>query len=419
MTYKFLTLCFILCSLHSCKNAEVKKDVEQRQQLNETAVEELKSKLDSIHQLGYFQGTAVAIVNENGVVFKQGYGYSDLKSQTSYTEHTIQNIASISKVVLGLTLMKAIEEGHISLEDDVNTYLDFKVRNPQFPDTPILVKHLTAHTSSIIDGDFYDYAYINIEPGATNNTEIDQDKLSNFKSVSEKLSLQGFLKKGLSITDASNPAYIYGKYAPGASYDYSNIGAALTAYIIQKAVGEDFKTYSKKGVIAPLSMQNTSWNVTDLDASKRSKLYSTMKLRYPEYDLVTFADGGLYTSVDDLGILLSELIKAHQGNGTLLNKKSYEVFFKKQLEESQFKSEKSIRDFKRGYNQGIFIAYERSSIGHSGGDPGVGTLMYFDPITHIGKITFKNTDFTSKEAFDSFVATDSILHAFGPKILNK
>ena len=379
----------------------------------------LDNKLDSIHKLGHFHGIGIAMVNEKGPIFQSGYGYSDRKIRSDYTEHTIQPIASISKVVLGLTLAKAIEDGHLSLEDDINKFLYFEVRNPLFPQQPILVKHLTSHTSSIIDGDYYDLSYINLETDSASNPKIDQEESVNFQKAIDASSLGDYLKNGLTTTDSTSSSYIYSSYEPGTSYSYSNIGAGLTAYIVEKAVGEDFKTYSKKHILDPLGLDNTSWNLADLDTRKVSTLYSTLELRYPNYRLVTFADGGLYTTPNDLGVILTELIRGYNGNGTLLSTASYVQFYKKQLELGQMKTDKSIVGFKDGFNKGIFITYERNSIGHSGGDPGVSTLMYFNPKTSIGQITFLNTDFNSQEAYDSFIATDSILKEYGTRILKK
>ncbi len=417
MNYKILLIAILCCTIFSCKNATTTATDEN---IIVKAVEvELDKKLDSIHNLGYTHGLGVAIVNEKGPVFQQGYGYLDRKIRADYTEHTIQNIASISKVVLGLTLAKAIEDGHLSLDDDINNYLDFKVRNPQHPEVPVLVRHLSTHTSSILDDGYYDLSYINLEENAADNPKIDQEELAYFQSKKDALSLEDYLKNGLTTTDTSSTSYIFHEFEPGTAYSYSNIGAGLTAYIIEKAVGEDFKSYSKKNVIDPLGLKNTSWNVSDLDSRRRSTLYSTLELRYPLYELVTFADGGLYTTPNDLGVILTELIKGYNGNGTLLKPATYVQFYKKQLNESMMKTKKSLADFQKGFNKGIFIAYERDGIGHSGGDPGVSTLMFFNPKTNIGQIVFLNTDFNSQEAYDSFMATDSILKKYGPELLKK
>lgn len=417
MNHKLLLIVIAFFSLYSCKNVETTSADEN---IIVKAVEvELDKKLDSIHKLEHFHGIGVALVNEKGPIFQEGYGYLDRKIRADYTENTIQNIASISKVVLGLTLAKAVEDGHLSLEDDINKYLDFKIRNPFFPEQPILVKHLSSHTSSIADGDYYDLAYINLENNATDNPKIDQEVLSNFQSIEKRTSLKTYLKNGLEISETNTAENIFLEHAPGTTYSYSNIGAGLTAYIIEKAVAEDFKTYSKKHILDPLGLKNTSWNVSDLDSHKRSTLYSNLELRYPLYELITYADGGLYTTPNDLGVILTELIKGYNGNGTLLKNATYVTFFKKQLDKSMFKTEKSLADYNNGFNKGIFITYERDGIGHSGGDPGVSTLMYFDPKTNVGRITFLNTDFNSQEAYDSFIATDSILKNYGNKILKK
>ncbi|MGJ8685666.1 MAG: serine hydrolase domain-containing protein [Nonlabens sp.] len=417
MNSKLFLILLTFCSLYSCKNTDFNTIDEN---IIVKAVEvELDKKLDSIHKLEHFHGIGVAVVNEKGPIFQEGYGYLDRKIRADYTEHTIQNIASISKVILGLTLAKAIEDGHLTLDDDINKYLDFKVRNPQHPDTPILVKHLSTHTSSIQDGDYYELSYINLEEDAVNNPKIDQEELAFFHSMKSAPCLEAYLKEGLQTVDTTQVSYIFNEYQPGTAYSYSNIGAGLTALIIEKATGTSFKEYSKKHIIDPLGLKNTSWNVSDLDSRKRSTLYSTLELRYPVYRLITFADGGLYTTPNDLGVILTEIIKGYNGDGTLLKTATYVQFFKKQLDESMFKTEKSLADYNKGFNKGMFITYERDGIGHSGGDPGVSTLMYFDPKTNIGRITFLNTDFNSQEAYESFVATDSILKSYGPQLLKK
>gem|GEM_PF-2076998 len=151
-------------------------------------------------------------IEDNNAILDELETFAD-----AYTEHTIQPIASISKVVLGLTLAKAIEDGHLSLEDDINKFLYFEVRNPLFPQQPILVKHLTSHTSSIIDGDYYDLSYINLETDSASNPKIDQEESVNFQKAIDASSLGDYLKNGLTTTDSTSSSYIYSSYEPGTS----------------------------------------------------------------------------------------------------------------------------------------------------------------------------------------------------------
>jgi CubicO group peptidase (beta-lactamase class C family) len=61
------------------------------------ATDTLTMELNELHKLGHINGFSVAIVNEGKVLYQKGGGYADIYSQEKYTEHTIQNIASITK----------------------------------------------------------------------------------------------------------------------------------------------------------------------------------------------------------------------------------------------------------------------------------------------------------------------------------
>ena len=68
----------------------------------------------------------------------------------------MQNIASVSKTLIGVSIMKLVEEDRLSLDDEANRFLPFDIVNPHFPASPILIRHLATHTSSILDDENYD-----------------------------------------------------------------------------------------------------------------------------------------------------------------------------------------------------------------------------------------------------------------------
>ena len=92
-------------------------------------------------------GMAVAIVSGDSIIFTQGYGYSDIQTKEPFTPNTVINIASISKTFVGVALMNLVENGLISLDKDVNTFLPFKVQNPHLPESIITLRHLMSHSS--------------------------------------------------------------------------------------------------------------------------------------------------------------------------------------------------------------------------------------------------------------------------------
>ncbi|MEL7123762.1 MAG: hypothetical protein AAFO07_30255 [Bacteroidota bacterium] len=79
---------------------------------------------------------------------------------------------------------------------------------------------------------------------------------------------------------------------------------------------------------------------------QHTKLYARKDTLLPFYSLITYPDGGLITSVNDLSKYLIELIRAHSGAGMLLTQESYKELFKTQLSDNNFEE----RDAENPYN---------------------------------------------------------------------
>lgn len=369
----------------------------------------LTQALNKLYDQGYINGFAVALVNEGGPIYQKGFGYMDITANKPYTDSTIQNIASISKTFIGISLMKAQELGKLSLDDPINSYLPFKVINPYFPEKEITIRHLATHTSSITDTKYYDSkAYVLKD-------EIPKEKLSDldetFNSPSTKTGLLEFLPM---ILEVNGPYYMkkgFLKVVPGTKFDYSNIGATLAALVLEQATGVPFDEFSANYILKPLGMNSSGWSYDQIDFAMHSKLYADKESELPFYELITYPDGGMRTTAKDMGKYLSELIKAKAGNGTLLNPGSYKEYFKEQLKASHFEERDSVFPFNDEYNMGIFMGHSgNGSIGHTGGDPGVSSLMFFDPQTGIGRFLMINTSLTSQEGADEFFG---IMNALG------
>lgn len=56
--------------------------------------------------------------------------------------------------------MILVDRGLVNLDEDINSYIGFPVRNPNFPDTPITLKMVASHTSSVHDGPTYSRFYL-------------------------------------------------------------------------------------------------------------------------------------------------------------------------------------------------------------------------------------------------------------------
>ncbi|WP_338760967.1 serine hydrolase domain-containing protein [Bernardetia sp. ABR2-2B] len=394
----FIFSLIILLSSCQDKPNQTKETEQEKTPSKKTSLRpNINKELDSLHNLGVFNGFSATVVDTSGVLYNRGFGYADMKNQKKYTENTIINIASVSKVFIGISLLKAHEMNLLDLDAPINDYLPFEVINPNFPNEKITARHLATHTSSIIDTEMYmktDYINRNdvvIDESLTEKYELYyQNPSKNWMPLSEYL--EKILVEGNEFYDTAT----YANRKPNEIYEYSNVGAALCALVIESVAKKPFHEFTKEHVFEPLEMSATSWLFEEVDSSAYSKLYFDDK-ELPYYTILSYPDGGLITSSSDLSKFLIDLIKGYEGNGTLLNKDNYAEFFKSQLKEENFEG-------KENFNVGLFLDKELAynAIGHTGGDPGTNALMYFDSEKKAGRIFIANTDSKKENSNDVF-----------------
>ncbi len=342
--------------------------------------------LDSLYQIGVFNGFSVAVVDSSGVLYNAGFGLSDVASQKPYTPNTLINIASVSKLFIGVALLKAVDMGLVNLEDPINDYLPFKVEHPYYPEKPITVKQLATHTSGIVDTDIYlETCYVN-----TNNVPLHsglERYASYYKNPAKDwMPMVTYMQKVLDVDGVYYQKETFAKRVPGTKYAYSNIGAALCGLIVEQAAGQAFHEFTKQHIFQPLGMEATSWLYKEVDMGLYSKLYYD-DLELPYYTILSYPDGGLISSSTDLAKFLMELIQGYSGKGKVLSLKGYTELFRSQLPDSAFTN-------KKDFNVGIFTEKELPYhvIGHNGGDPGINSMLYFNTETKQGQIFITNTD---------------------------
>ena len=245
-------------------------------------------------------------------MFSAGFGFADKRDEKPYTENTIQRVASISKTLIGLALLKAQEMGKLNIDDPINKYLPFDVRNPQFPDDPITIRQLATHTSTISDPQAYNKTFTLFkEPKELGN--YPSEIMEKFQNPSDSLSLSVFLKSLLTEDGNWYKPTNFLNTKPGTAVEYSNLGADLAALIVELATGEPYNNFTKQFFIEKAGMTSSGWQTNDLDRANISTLYATVDQDYPEYYEITYPDGGLITSANDLANYLIELMNGYDG----------------------------------------------------------------------------------------------------------
>jgi CubicO group peptidase (beta-lactamase class C family) len=174
---------------------------------------------------GDIPGAVVVVVKDGQVLTEKGYGYANVAKKTKVDpKATLFRPGSISKLFTWTALMQQVEQGKVDLNADVNKYIDFKI--PPYEGKPVTVLDLMTHTPG-----FEEAVKSLITKGPT---EVPFDTL---------------LKQWV-------PARIY---APGTTPAYSNYGASLAGYIVQRTSGEPFDAYLENHIFKPLGMEHATF----------------------------------------------------------------------------------------------------------------------------------------------------------------
>ena len=340
-------------------------------------------KISLFMKLAKFPSLSACIINDDQVIWSKGYGDYDLKNNKEPNKDTIYLIASITKTIVGTSLMQLWEQGFFDLDEDVNNYLPFNLRNPNFPDDPITFRMLLSHTSSLNTNTRNEYYWMNFS-GDPPFDFFPQPFLEEFLVPGGKFYHE----------DVWNDIHKPGEYAM-----YANVGFDLISYLVEIISEENFLAYCQNHIFNPLKMYNTSFNLSTLNIDNVAipyqyylgKYYQMNELSFIYGDLLpdetywrmrSYPAGGLYTSVDDL----SHFLIAHMNDGVyqdmrILEKETVDLMHRIQP------------DNNIGYGLAwmeISIGKKYSAMGHGGDVPGVDTWMLYMPDKKIGVIYFAN-----------------------------
>jgi CubicO group peptidase (beta-lactamase class C family) len=365
-----------------------------------------------------FPGFSVAVVNKDSILYEHAFGYADLEQKIPYTTTTLQPIASVSKLFIGVAIMKAIEQGLFTLNTNINDILPFKVLHPYKPKVPITIKHLVTHTSGIIDDpEIYKRTYVYIPP-IKDDAFYKLMMSKGYGATGADTTLAIFLKSYLAADGHFFKKSNFNKKAPGKRYEYSNLASDLAAYLIEVKSGLSFAAYTERYILNPLHMNYSAWSAKAAYQDRKATLYTGQKVPYPLYSSICYPDGGLITSCHDLSIFLKENIAGYQGKGTQLTPASFSTMF-----QPAFSSAYKPKDVDPDEpNIGVLYTIKKNGIiGHSGSDGGVTSFLYFNPEKGFGMLFIANTELEGLNGINKNLLSDfekiwSIMSKYGGKI---
>jgi CubicO group peptidase (beta-lactamase class C family) len=175
---------------------------------------------------GDLAGAVVVIVKDGQILVAKGYGYADVSAGKAVSPTiTLFRPGSISKLFTWTSVMQLVEQGKLDLDQDVNKYLDFSI--PPRDGKPVTLRQLMTHTAGFEETD--------------KNLIIADPKVATDNAT--------WLKTWI-------PERIY---APGEVSAYSNYGAALAGYIVQRVSGQPFDDYVEQHIFKPLGMEHSTF----------------------------------------------------------------------------------------------------------------------------------------------------------------
>jgi CubicO group peptidase (beta-lactamase class C family) len=344
-------------------------------------------------------GIGACIVKGNRVAWAGGLGLADIERHRPVQPDTIFNVGSVSKTVTLAAFMHLLEQGKCSLDDDINRYLSFPVRNPRFPDKPITLRMLLSFTSGIFDVDMQ---------AGRNRLGYLEDEHDPMVSLEE--ALKDFLVPGGQHYSDAN----FLESAPGERYAYSNSSYSLVGRVVERLSGQPFWKYCREEIFVPLGMKDSSWRLADLDRNRTAYQYEKESGQLRRREPSTwpgYMDGGLWTTTHDIGNFLVMMINQGTFEGrTILRPETVDAILKLQ-DPPGAPQGKGFPTLGRGYVWIFSQVGDRRLYQMNGFGPAFFSQVYFDPARRIGGAFF------TTGGFDSFQALGNAVTLFFRKML--
>lgn len=277
-----------------------KRKIEDIKSDNKKA-DELDIKLDSI-ALDYLReantsGLSIAVLC-GGKIRYYNYGETNKKTKKLPTLTTIYEIGSITKTFTGIMLANAVLEGKINIEDDIRKYIGNDYSNLSYKNEPIRIKHLCTHTSLL------PAVPMDIE------NQIGFKATDPYKNYSSEM-LFAYLKTIKLDT------------IPGSKYEYSNVGFAVLANILEKIYKLPLESLFEKYIIKPNQMNSTTLIANEEKEMAIGYTADTgMEAEYWNWKSIAGA-GGIKSNIQDMAKYLEVNIKSDNKAIALSHQKIY------------------------------------------------------------------------------------------------
>jgi len=295
-------------------------------------------------------GVAVAIVKDGEVVYKKGFGMSNLEYDIPILPSSIFHIASISKQFTTMSVVLLAQQGKLSLDDDIRTYI------PEVPDfgKTITIRHLAHHISGIRD----QWQLLSLAGWRRNDLKTQEDVLDLVKRQKEL------------------------NFNPGEEYLYCNTGFTLLAILVDRVTGMTMREFADQNIFKPLGMNSTHFHNDMSEIVKfRTSAYvpghnGSFRISIPNFN--TYGATSLFTTVEDLALWEQNFVHKRVGG---------EDGLRKLLTKGILNNGDEI-NYALGISHGTYRGLR--TLGHTGSDSGYRSAFRMFPDQKVSVIIFAN-----------------------------
>ncbi len=333
-------------------------------------VETFQQKLDRVVDNSNIHG-ATARLSDGNKFWIAASGLANKTNQVAITSDAQMRIASMTKTLVAVTMLRLIEEGHFGLDDVITSFLSAELAQAIPNSNTITVRHLLSMMSGIRD--------YTEETSFNNAVEAMPQKIWSAEEVI------GFI--------FDKPA----NFAPGEAWAYSNSNFVICDIIVAQAMGTSLAEQMRRIIFSPLAMDSTY--VENQETSSENGKSITVRGYDGDVDItdindgIGFGDGGVVSTVSDLSIFLTKVF----GEKVILNEDSLAS-----MENFHPTEDYGLGLERRNNNVG-------SAVGHNGSSSGFGgDMMYFPEKNITWVILYNQLDYNGSDV-SSFQTLSTVL----------
>ncbi|KUJ56760.1 serine hydrolase [Chryseobacterium aquaticum] len=311
---------------------------------------------------------SVGIVKD-GKIYTKHYGEIEKGKSNKPDNNTYYEIASVTKIITGSLLAKAVLEGKVNLEDDIRKYLKRAYPNLEYNGVPIKIKDLITYETAL-------------PRGLPDESAIWAQKNDQNEFLSEKINREYSKKQFFEDLKKVKLDTI-----PGKKHKYSNLSLELTGFMLENIYQKDFQTLVKEEFLLPLKMNYTKFELAENEVLANA--YNDKNILMPNISNNLWgASGKLKSTMSDLTKLLQ-----------------YELSKNKIVKESQ-RNIKQSENYWYGYFWDSLEITDKGIFGYKhGGAYGTQTLFSVFPEINLGICFIVNTNVPNKTFGDLKYAT--------------